>query len=42
MDMNYEKIVALFDTAEHAEAASRNLQAAGFPGSDIRFLNRRS
>jgi uncharacterized protein (TIGR02271 family) len=28
--MNYEKIVTLYDTAEHAEAARRNLETAGF------------
>jgi hypothetical protein len=39
MDMNYEKIVALFDTAEHAEATSRNLQAAGFPVSEISIID---
>jgi uncharacterized protein (TIGR02271 family) len=42
MDMNYEKIVALFDTAEHAEAASRNLQAAGFPGSEISIIDNKT
>jgi uncharacterized protein (TIGR02271 family) len=40
--MNYEKIVALFDTAEHAEAASRNLQAAGFPGSEISIIDNKT
>jgi uncharacterized protein (TIGR02271 family) len=42
MEMNYEKIVALFDTAEHAEAASRNLQAAGFPGSEISIIDNKT
>lgn len=37
--MNYEKIVSLFDTAEHAEAAKRNLEAAGFPGSEISVVS---
>jgi stress response protein YsnF len=34
-DMVYEKIVTLFDTAQHADAARHNLEAAGFPSSDI-------
>jgi uncharacterized protein (TIGR02271 family) len=42
MNMNYEKIVALFDTAEHAEAASRNLQAADFPGSEISIIDNKT
>src|SRR5215813_1582984 len=33
--MNYEKIVTLYDTAQHAEAARHNLEAAGFSPSDI-------
>lgn len=37
--MNYEKIVTLYDTAEHAEAARRNLEAAGFAPSDISLIN---
>jgi uncharacterized protein (TIGR02271 family) len=37
--MTYEKIVTLYDTAEHAEAAKRNLEAAGFPPSEISFLS---
>ena len=31
--MNHEKIVTLYDTADHAEAARRNLIAAGFAPS---------
>jgi hypothetical protein len=31
----YEKIVTLFDTAEHAEATRQNLLHAGFAGSEI-------
>jgi uncharacterized protein (TIGR02271 family) len=37
--MNYEKIVTLYDTAEHADAARRNLEAAGFPPSEISTVN---
>jgi hypothetical protein len=37
--MNYEKVVALFDTPEHAEAARRNLEAADFPGSEISIVS---
>jgi uncharacterized protein (TIGR02271 family) len=37
--MNYEKIVTLFDTAQHAEAAKRNLESAGFPPSEISTIN---
>jgi stress response protein YsnF len=37
--MNYEKIVTLYDTADHAEAARRSLEAAGFVPSDISMIN---
>jgi stress response protein YsnF len=37
--MNYEKIVTLYDTAQHAEAARRNLEAAGFSPSEISTIN---
>jgi len=37
--MNYEKIVTLYDTAEHAEAARRNLEAAGFAPGEISMIN---
>jgi stress response protein YsnF len=37
--MNYEKIVTLYDTAQHAEAARRNLEAAGFSPSEISIIN---
>jgi stress response protein YsnF len=37
--MIYEKIVTLYDTADHAEAARRNLVTAGFPPSDISTIN---
>jgi stress response protein YsnF len=33
--MIYEKIVTLFDTAQHAEAARHNLETAGFSSGDI-------
>jgi hypothetical protein len=29
--MTYEKIVTLYDTLEHAEAARRNLESSGKP-----------
>ena len=37
--MDYEKIVTLYDTAEHAEAAKRSLEAAGFAPSEISLIN---
>lgn len=37
--MNYEKIVTLYDTAEHAEAARRNLETAGFAPSEISMIS---
>ena len=37
--MNYEKIVTLHDTADHAEAARRSLEAAGFLPSEISLIN---
>jgi stress response protein YsnF len=37
--MIYEKIVTLYDTADHAEAARRNLVAAGFPLTEISTIN---
>jgi uncharacterized protein (TIGR02271 family) len=40
--MNYEKIVTLFDTAEHAEAARINLVAAGFPNSEISLVSNKT
>src|ERR1043165_90360 len=33
--MSYEKVVTLYDTAEHADAARSNLEKAGFSASDI-------
>lgn len=40
--MTYEKIVTLYDTADHAEAARRNLEAAGFPSREISMITRRA
>jgi stress response protein YsnF len=40
--MTYEKIVTLYDTAEHAEAAKRSLEAAGFAPSEISMINRKT
>jgi uncharacterized protein (TIGR02271 family) len=37
--MTYEKIVTLFDTAQHAEAAKRNLESAGFSTGEISTIN---
>jgi uncharacterized protein (TIGR02271 family) len=37
----YEKIVTLFDTADHAEAAKANLQHAGFDTNDISIVSGR-
>ncbi len=35
----YEKIVTLFDTVQHAEAAEKNLQHAGFSDRDISIIS---
>lgn len=40
--MNYEKIVTLYDTAEHAETARRNLQGAGFPPAEISMITNKT
>jgi uncharacterized protein (TIGR02271 family) len=40
--MNYEKIVTLFDTADHADAARQNLEASGFSTSDISVINNKT
>jgi Domain of unknown function (DUF2382) len=37
--MTYEKIVTLYDTLDHAEAARRNLESAGFPSSEISMIS---
>jgi uncharacterized protein (TIGR02271 family) len=36
---SYEKVVTLFDTAEHARAASQNLQHAGFSADEISIVS---
>ncbi|HTZ59857.1 MAG TPA: YsnF/AvaK domain-containing protein [Acidobacteriaceae bacterium] len=36
---SYEKVVTLFDTAEHAQAAAQNLQHAGFSSDDISIVS---
>jgi uncharacterized protein (TIGR02271 family) len=36
---SYEKVVTLFDTAEHADAAAQNLQHAGFSPDDISIVS---
>src|SRR6476646_1194028 len=38
--MNHEKIVTLYDTAEHAERARRGLEVAGFPPNDISMVTK--
>jgi uncharacterized protein (TIGR02271 family) len=40
--MNYEKIVTLFDTTEHAEAARRNLETAGFPAGEMSVVSNKT
>jgi stress response protein YsnF len=40
--MTYEKIVTLYDTAEHAEAAKRSLESAGFAASEISMINNKT
>ena len=40
--MNYEKIVTLFDTAEHAETAKKNLEMAGFSSDDISLVSNKT
>ena len=37
--MSYEKVVTLFDTAQHAEAAKSNLAKAGFPTEDMSIVS---
>jgi len=37
--MTYEKIVTLFDSAQHADVARRNLETAGFPPSEISTIS---
>jgi len=38
--MSYEKVVTLFDSAEHAQAARRNLEKAGFSTNDISVVGK--
>jgi stress response protein YsnF len=38
--VSYEKVVTLFDTPEHAEAARRNLESAGFSSADISVVGK--
>lgn len=38
--MSYEKVVTLFDTADHADAAKRNLEKAGFSTNDISIVSK--
>jgi uncharacterized protein (TIGR02271 family) len=40
--MRYERIVTLYDTAEHAEAARHNLKATGFPPSEISMITNKT
>jgi uncharacterized protein (TIGR02271 family) len=37
--MNYEKVVAVFDTSEHAQTAVNALKAAGFSSDDISVMS---
>jgi uncharacterized protein (TIGR02271 family) len=39
--MSYEKVVTLFDTAEHAESARKNLETAGFSANDISIVGKK-
>jgi uncharacterized protein (TIGR02271 family) len=38
--VSYEKVVTLFDTPEHAEAARRNLESVGFSSADISVVGK--
>jgi len=40
--MTYVKIVTLYDTAGHAEAAKRHLESAGFAPSEISMINNKT
>jgi len=40
--MKYEKIVTVYDTQEHAETARRNLELAGFSGSEISVVSNKT
>ena len=38
--MSYEKVVTLFDSAAHADAARKNLEGAGFSSNDISIVGK--
>lgn len=40
--MNYEKIVTLYDTEQHADAARRDLEAAGFMPNEISTITNKT
>ena len=40
--MNYEKIVTLYDTAGHADAARRNLESVGLPLSEMSTVTKQT
>lgn len=40
--MSYERVVTLFDTAEHAESARANLEQAGFSVDDISIVGKQA
>jgi len=40
--MTYEKIVTLFDSAQHADVAKLNLESAGFPSNEISLMSART
>ena len=40
--MTYEKIVTLFDSAQHADVAKLNLESAGFPSNEISLMSSRT
>ena len=40
--MTYEKIVTLFDSAQHADIARRNLEAGGFPPGEISTISNKT
>ena len=37
--MSHEKVVAVYDTVRHAEAAVNTLESAGYPASDINLIS---
>ncbi len=40
--MAYEKVVTVYDSEEHAQAAVRALESAGFSSSDISVMNKQN